>query len=75
MNLSEVKTNKSCIVLNIKIPNKELNLRIMELGITKGVKIAVKSRSLLKKTLIIVFNNSCFTISTSIANCIEVKYE
>ena len=74
MNLNEVKLNVNCIVKEVNILDKPTKIRIMELGIIEDVKIIVKHKSLLKKTLIVVFNNSCFTIKDNIAKNIEVLY-
>ena len=74
MNLSEVKLNKICVVTNVNILDDLTKIRIMELGVVINTKILVKHKSIFKKTLLIIFNNSCFTISANIAKGIEVKY-
>ena len=74
MNLSEVELSKSCVVQNIKILDEPTKIRIMELGIVNNAIIFVKHKSILKNTLLIIFNNSCFTIGSNIANGIEVNY-
>ena len=74
MNLLQVKTNQDCIVKDILIDDFKTKIRIMELGLFKGVKIKVKHKSLFKKTLVIIFSLSCFTISSDIAKFIEADY-
>ena len=74
MNLYNVKLNTICKVCNINVQNEKTKIRLMELGLVEGVAIYVKNKSLLKKTLLVVFNNSCFTIKENIAQEIEVKY-
>ena len=74
MNLNEVNINKVCEVKSVNIENEILNLRILELGIISGTKITIKHKSLLKKTLLIAFNNSCFSINENLYKNIEVEY-
>jgi len=74
MNLSEVKLNTKCVIQSVNIKNEKIKLRLMELGLNVGVKVIVKSKSLMKKTLLIVFNNSCFTIGIESAKNIVVAY-
>ncbi len=73
MSLYDVKLNTKCIVKDIAIEEKT-KLRLMELGIIEGSVIIVKSKSLLKHTLLISFNYSCFTIKDNLAKSIEVNY-
>lgn len=74
MKLSEVELNRTCIVRNINIKKEKTKFRIMELGIIKDCEIVVKKKSALKKTLLIIFCFSCFTLKENIANEIEVEY-
>ena len=74
MNLNNVKLNKSCVVKNVLIEDELTKIRIMELGIVPKTKIMVKHKSMFKKTLLILFNNSCFSINKNIAEGIEVEY-
>ena len=74
MSLFDVKTNKICIIKKVDIESENIKLRIMELGLFAGVKVEVKCKSLLKKTLLISCNSCCFTISNLIAKQIEVCY-
>ena len=74
MNLNEVKLNTCCVVKVVNILDEPTKIRIMELGFITNVKIIVKNRSILKKTLLISFNNSCFIIKESVAKNIEVVY-
>jgi len=74
MNLNEVKPNKNCVVKNVKILDEHIKIRIMELGLITNANIIVKHKSLLKKTLLVVFNNSCFTLKENLAKNIEVAY-
>ena len=46
----------------------------MELGLYEGCVVQVYKKSILKKTLLIIFNFTCFTLKDSIANQIEVVY-
>ena len=73
MTLVEAKLNTNLIVKNINTDEKT-KLRLMELGLLVGNKIIVKKRSSLKRTLLVIFNNACFTINAEIAKDIEVCY-
>jgi len=75
MNLSTVKINTNCIVKEINIVDEKVKLRVMELGLIAGVKVVVKHKSFSKKTLLIIFSNSCFTLKENIAKYIMVAYE
>ncbi len=74
MNLNQVKLNTNCIVKDVLIPEQKTKIRLMELGLIKGVNVIVKNRSMLKKTLLIIFNSSCFSLNADIAKYIEVNY-
>lgn len=74
MNLNEVKLNTKCIVKNNNVEDEKTKTRLMELGIVKGCEIFVSKKSLLKKTLLVVFNSCCFTLKDNLAECIEVCY-
>ena len=74
MNLLDVRTNKVCVIKHVNIESEITKLRIMELGIFDGVKVEIKRKSLLKKTLLISYNSCCFTISNLLAKQIEVCY-
>ena len=74
MNLSQVKLNTNCVVRQVNILDEQTKIRIMELGINASTKIMVKHKSLLKKTLLVVFNSSCFTLKDTIAKNIVVEY-
>lgn len=73
MNLSQAKLNTNLIVKNFST-EENLKLRLMELGLYESVNIYVKHKSILKKNLLVVFNNSCFVINDEIAKTIEVEY-
>jgi len=73
MNLSQAKMNTNLIVKNFTAEEKS-KIRLMELGLYEGVNIYVKHKSILKKNLLIVFNNSCFVINDEVARAIEVEY-
>lgn len=74
MNLFEAKLNTECLIKAININDEKTKIRLMELGIVEGTKIVVKSKSGLKKTLLIAFNFSCFTLKDEFAKLIEVNY-
>ena len=74
MNLSEVKLNANCLIKSINLQDEKTKIRLMELGIIEGTRILVKNKSILKKTLLVVFNYSCFTIKDDIAKNIVVDY-
>lgn len=73
MTLLEAKLNTNLILKNINTDEKT-KLRLMELGLIVGNKILIKKRSGLKRTLLVVFSNACFTINAEIAKEIEVCY-
>ncbi len=74
MNLMDAKTNTKCEVKSISIDDTNTKIRLMELGLIVGSEVMVKSKSSLKKTLLIVFNSSCFTLKDNLAKSIEVIY-
>ncbi len=74
MTLNEVKLNTPCLIKQINDMDEKTKIRLMELGIVENTKILVKARSVLKKTLLVVFNNSCFTIKENVASAIVVNY-
>ena len=73
MLLIEAKLNTNLVVKNIKTEEAD-KLRLMELGLYDGTNILIKHKSLLKKNLLIFFNNSCFVIGVDLAKNIEVEY-
>ena len=73
MKLNESKLNTNLIVKNINADEKT-KLRLMELGLTLDSEIYVKHKSLMKKTMLVIFNYSCFTIKEEIAKLVEVNY-
>ena len=74
MTLNEVKANTKCFVKEINIFDEPTKIRIMELGVVPNVKISIIKKSLLKKTLLIAFASSLFTIKSSMAQSIVVEY-
>lgn len=74
MNLNEVKLNANCLIKSINLQDEKTKIRLMELGLITGTKILVKNKSILKKTLLVFFNYSCFTIKDDIAKNIVVDY-
>ena len=74
MNLNVAKLKTKCLVKDIKIIDEKTKFRLMELGLTKGTLVEVAKRSVLKKTLLIIFNASCFTLKSNLASEIVVVY-
>ena len=74
MNLNEVKVNADCIIGDINLDDFWLKVRVMELGLTAGTRVRVLKRSIGKKTLLIRFNNSCFTFQDRLAKGVVVYY-
>ena len=74
MSLLDVKLNSISVVKDLEIDDYKTKIRLMELGIIKDCKIIVKKKSMLKKTLLVIFNNSCFTLKDDIASKIMVEY-
>ena len=74
MNLSEVKLKTNCEIISVDISEEKTKTRLMELGLIKGCVVKVEKRSVLKKTLLIVFNSTCFTLKDSLAKLIKVNY-
>ena len=66
MTLIEAKINTNLVIKELAINSKE-KVRLMELGLIEGCNVLVKHKSLLKKTLLIIFNNSCFTFKENFA--------
>lgn len=73
MLLNHAKLNVELIVKNIN-SNSTNKLRLQELGLVNGAKLLIKNKSILKNTMLIIFNNSCFVLSCEIAKEIEVCY-
>ena len=74
MTLSDIKQNSKCKIVSVNILDELTKIRIMELGLVEGTIVVVKNRSLLKKTMLIAFQNSCFTIKENIAQMVAVEY-
>ena len=74
MSLYDVKLNTACKIQALNIEDEKIKIRLMELGLIEDCVVMVKKKSLLKQTLLIVFNSSCFTLKDNIAKSIVVKY-
>ena len=74
MNLNEIKLNTNSVVTAVNIKDEQTRIRLMELGIFEGTIIRVVKKSTFKKTLLVVFNSTCFTLKDNLAKEIEVKY-
>ena len=74
MNLSEVKLNTNCVIKSVDVKEEKTKLRLMELGLIEGCVVKVSKKSILKKTLLIIFNSSCFTLKDNLAKEIVVNY-
>ncbi len=74
MSLSDAKLKSKCIVNSIEIKDERIKIRLMELGLIEGCVLSVERKSILKKTLFIVFNSICFTIKDNLAKEIMVSY-
>ena len=73
MLLTEAKLNTNLIVKNIALQDAD-KLRLLELGLTRNIKIIVKHKSLKGNNLLIIFENSCFVLGCDLAKYIEVNY-
>ncbi len=74
MSLYDVKLNTACKIQSLNVEDEKIKIRLMELGLIEECVVMVKKKSLLKQTLLIVFNSSCFTLKEEIAKSIVVKY-
>lgn len=74
MTLFDVKLNANCIIKTIEVEDEKTKIRLMELGLVQGATIRVKNKSIFKKTLLIIFNSSCFTLKDNLAKKIQVNY-
>ena len=74
MDLFEAKLNTDCIITQIDIEDEKTKLRLMELGLFVGAKLKVERKSVLKQTLLVMFNFSCFTIKSEIAKKLKINY-
>lgn len=74
MSLSEVKLNALAVIKEINIADTKIKIRLMELGLNIGTKIVVKNKSIMKKTMLVVFNATCFTLKDNLAKEIVVNY-
>ena len=74
MSLSEVKLNAHAVIKEINIADTKIKIRLMELGLNIGTKIVVKNKSIMKKTMLVVFNATCFTLKDNLAKEIVVNY-
>ncbi len=74
MPLTDVKLNTNCVIKEINIKDDKIKLRLMELGMLVGAKLKVANKSILKQTLLVIFNSSCFTIKADTAKNILINY-
>lgn len=74
MKLSQAKLNAKCIIRSVNISNEQTKIRLMELGLIDGCEVKIVKKSILKKTLLIIFCATCFTLKDNLANEIEVEY-
>ena len=74
MSLNDVKLNTNCVVKAVNIKDEKTKIRLMELGLIEGTIVKVNRRSVLKKTLLIVFNSNYFTLKDNLACEIVVNY-
>lgn len=74
MKLNEIKLNVDCVITEINIADEKVKTRLMELGLNEGTIVKVIKKSVLKKTLLIVFHSSCFTLKDNLSSEIVVKY-
>lgn len=74
MSLSDVKLNTDCVIKNVLVKDEKTKIRLMELGLVEGCVVRVNRRSVLKKTLLIIFNSTCFTLKDNLAREIMVNY-
>ena len=74
MNLFEVKLNTKCVIKEVNIDDEKTKIRLMELGMIEGMQVQVIKKSILKKTLLVVFNSTCFTLKDNLARDIMVNY-
>ena len=74
MSLNDVKINTDCVIKSVDVKDEKTKIRLMELGLINGTIVQVNRRSVLKKTLLIIFNSSCFTLKNNFAKEIEVDY-
>ena len=74
MSLSDVKLNTNCVVKSVNIKDEKTKIRLMELGLIEGAVVQVNRRSVLKKTLLIIFNSNYFTLKDNLAREIVVNY-
>ena len=74
MNLYAVKLNVNCLIKSINVKDERTKIRLMELGVIDGAKIKLIKKSVLKKTFLVEFNSTCFTLKENLAKEIEVVY-
>lgn len=74
MCLNDVKLNTDCVIKSVDIKDEKTKIRLMELGLVEGSIVQVIRRSVLKKTMLIIFNSTCFTLKDNFAKEIVVNY-
>ena len=74
MSLSDAKLSVNCVVKSIDVKDEKIKIRLLELGLTEGCVVSIDRRSVLKKTLLVVFNACCFTLKDNLAKEIVVEY-
>jgi len=74
MSLNDVKLNATCVVKSVNVSDEKTKIRLMELGLVEGCLVSVNRKSVLKKTLLIIFNSTCFTLKDNLASEILVNY-
>ena len=74
MSLLDVKLNTDCVIKSVNVKDEKIKIRLMELGLVQGCVVKVNRKSVLKKTLLIIFNSTCFTLKDNLAREIVVNY-
>ena len=69
-----MKMNTNCVIKSVGIKDEKTKIRLMELGLVEGEIVRVIKKSVLKKTLLIIFNSTCFTLKDNLAHEIVVNY-
>lgn len=74
MTLQECEFKKEVEILSLNGLDIKLKIRLYEIGFFPTSKVQVLNKSYSKKTILVHVLDSCFTIKSDIAGCVEVKY-
>ncbi len=74
MKLKDCEKGRNLSVVEVKVLDHKLKLRLYEIGFFKSSKIQLLNTSFSNKTMLVQVLDSCFAIKSDVADLIEVEY-